>query len=114
MKLLLAAAAAVSLGVLAPSTASALSPRGRQVDGSVVRVALVERSAVIAQTSDRKQLSFQWNDRTDFVRGASFTDAKTALKAGALVRVTYHRPIFGPATVSRVVLVQPARCCSRC
>ncbi|MBS0658577.1 MAG: hypothetical protein JSR82_10080 [Verrucomicrobia bacterium] len=114
MKLLLAGVPALALSLLTPSTASALSQRGRQIDGSVVRVEFTQRNAMIAQTSDQRQLSFQWNNRTDFVRGASFTDAKTALKAGNLVRVTYHRPFFGPATVSRVVLVRSARCCSRC
>ncbi|MBS0657785.1 MAG: hypothetical protein JSR82_05990 [Verrucomicrobia bacterium] len=91
-----------------------MSTRGRQIDGSVVRVEFAQRSAIIAQTRDQRQVSFQWNNGTDFVRGAAFTDAKTALKPGNLVRVTYHRPFFGPATVSRVVLVRAARCCSRC
>jgi len=95
--------------------ASALTPRGRIIDGTVLSADHATREAAIKRPDVAAALPFTWNKNTTFVQGANFVDPHAALRGGTQVRVTYHKPLFGPATVSRVVLLRkPSRCCSCC
>lgn len=102
--------AALLLGLAAVPQASALTPRGRLVEGAVIAVHPPTREASIRRQQTPQPLEFQWTRHTDFIRGTSFVAPTAALRPGARVRVTYHKPIFGPATVSRVVLLCPQVC----
>lgn len=110
LKALIAIPAALLLGLAVVPQASALTPRGRLVEGAVIAVHPPTREASIRRPQKLEPLEFQWTRHTDFVRGTGFIAPTTALRPGARVRVTYHKPIFGPATVSRVVLLCPQVC----
>lgn len=88
---------------LAPP-ASALTPRGHPITGTIQKVDAQTREVEMLREDKGMLIIFTWSNRTSFVASAQMTDA-TILKKGAHVVVSHHVPFFGKPFVTRVTLI---------
>ena len=85
--------------------ASAITPHGRQITGTIRKVDAPAREVEMLREDKGTLLNFVWNKYTTFIANAQFADAGI-LKKGARVEVNSHTPFFGKPFVTKVTLLQ--------
>ena len=84
--------------------ASALTPRGRLITGTIQKVDAQTHEVEMLREDKGTVITFTWSKRTSFVANAQMTDA-AILKQGAHVVVSHHVPFFGKPFVTRATLL---------
>lgn len=99
----------IVLALLASLTtpASALTPQGRQITGTIAKVDAPNREVEMFREDSGAPASFIWNRHTSFIAASQFTDA-IILKKGARITVSRHAPFFRKPFVTKVTL-QPSQ-----
>lgn len=85
-------------------TATALTPRGRPITGTIQKLDALSHEVEMLREDKGTVITFTLSKRTSFVANAQMTDA-TILKPGAHVVVSHHVPFFGRPFVTRVTLL---------
>jgi hypothetical protein len=88
--------------------ASALTPRGYPITGTIQRVDTQTHEVDLLREDKGTVITFVWVSRTTFVSNGRRTDA-AILKPGARVEVSHHVPFFGKPFVTRVIIVQAGK-----
>ncbi len=97
----------LSLAVLLASgtpAAFALPPLSRQAVGKVASIERAAQRFVWRSTEPDREMSLTWNRCTTFYLRGEKAPA-IALRTGQQVRISYRTPLFGPPSVSRVVIL---------
>lgn len=93
-----------SLLAISTPASFALPPLSRQAVGKVASVDPTAQRFVWCSTEPAREMNLTWSRRTTFyLRGEEAPAA--ALSTGQQVRISYRTPLFGPPSVSRVVIL---------
>lgn len=90
------------LGITLP--ASALTPRGRPIQGIIQKVIPQTKEVEMRRDDKGTVITFVTVKRTTFVADGKLVDA-TILQPGLHVEVSHHVPFFGKPFVTRVTLL---------
>lgn len=95
--------AAILLAIGTPAS-FAMPPLSRQAVGKVASVDPAAQRFVWRSSEPVREMNLTWSGRTTFYLRGEETPA-TALRTGQQVRISYRPPLFGPPSVSRVVIL---------
>ncbi len=84
--------------------ASAITPQGRKITGTITKVDAVAREVEMVREDSGEPVMFTWNKHTSFLADGQFVDS-TVLKKGARIEAIRHAPFFGKPFATKITLL---------